>query len=219
MEQRLSEFLLNQVESYEMDGANRPSKQDRAARIVLGEIAEQLIEARESFSNERFSILDIELDLEKALLNEPEINEIEIDRVLSCRSLENVSAMVKRVILLSKLDGVHTPSNQTAVYIREAARTYIYGFMQASAAMSRAAVEQALKEKMGLQGNRDHITFKELVKKAKKMNILDQSAADQALDHVAYKANDVLHNGPADDRITLSILDAARGVLRHIYGV
>jgi hypothetical protein len=76
MEQRLSEFLLNQVESYEMDGANRPSKQDRAARIVLGEIAEQLIEARESFSNERFSILDIELDLEKALLNEPEINEI-----------------------------------------------------------------------------------------------------------------------------------------------
>jgi hypothetical protein len=212
-EQRLSDFLLSHVDLYGMDGANRPSKKDQEARFFLAAIAVELIEAREAFTGEKFALY------EKALQNEPEITEGEIDRVVSCRALQSVSGMVKRLILLSKLDGIHTPSDQTSLYIREAARTYVHGFMQASAAMSRAAVEQALKEKTGLQGSEDHIGFKELVKRATKMNILDPTAADQALKHVAYKANAVLHHGPADNETTLRVLDAARGVLRHVYGM
>src|ERR1035437_9025642 len=97
MEQRLSDFLLDQVALYNMDGAGLPSKQDQTARYFLGRFAEEIIEGREAFTSEKFSILDLDLDLEKALLNEPEITEIEIDRILSCRALENVSAMVKRL--------------------------------------------------------------------------------------------------------------------------
>jgi hypothetical protein len=122
------------------------------------------------------------------------------------------------LILLSKLDGSHVPSGHTALYIREAARTYVYGFMQASAAMSRAAVEQALKERVGLQGTGDRISFRRLVKMAEEKGVLDASAAGQARDHLAPEANAVLHHGPADDETTLRILDVARGVLNHIYG-
>lgn len=224
MEQRLSEFLLEQVDLYGTDGAGLPSKHDRTMSFYLEKIAKQLIESRESFTDGDFHLLDLgsdldRLDLEKGVLNDSGIFEMELDGVLSRQILENMSVMVTRLILLSKLEGLQTPSSQTAVYIREAAQTYVYGFMQASAAMSRAAVEQALKEKLGLQSSGDRVGFQKLVNAAEKKKILDSSAAEQARNYFAPEANAVLHHGPADDKTTLRILDVARGLLRHIYSV
>jgi hypothetical protein len=216
MEQRLSDFLLEQVDLYGTDGASLPSKRDLAIRFYLEKMAEQIIEARESFSNEKFSILDFDLDLEKGLQNDPQIFEIEIDRVLTCRALEDVPRMVKRLTRMSKLTALCSPSGQTGVYIREAARTYVYGFMQASAAMSRAALEQALKERLALQGTSVFITFQDLVDDAKKWKILDDKTA-RAVRDTAKKADSVLHAEPIGEDGAFDVLIEVRGLLQQIY--
>ncbi|MGB8260176.1 MAG: hypothetical protein WCE75_07485, partial [Terracidiphilus sp.] len=129
---------------------------------------------------------------------------------------ENVPAMAKRLILLSKLKAVHTPSVQTAIYIREAARTYYFGLFQASAAMSRAALEQSIKERLGRQADGNYITFQDLIADAKKWRILDDSTLRQAKD-TAKKADLVLHERPTDEDGALGVLIEVRGLLQEIH--
>jgi hypothetical protein len=221
MEQRLSDCLLEQVDLCGTDGTSLPSKRDLTARFYLQKIAERLIEFRESFTDGEFSLLDLgseldHLDLEKGLQNDPEGFEIEIDRVLTCRALQEVPGMVKRLTRMSKLTALRTPSDQTAVYIREAARVYVYGFMQASAAMSRAALEQALKERLAHQGTGAFITFQNLVDQAKKWKILDDKTA-RAVRDTAKKADLVLHAEPIGEDGAFDVLIEVRGLLQQIY--
>ena len=215
MEQRLSDYLLDQiahVNRYGMDGVNPASKGDQVAQFYLERIAKEIIAGREAFTDEEFAIW------EKCLQNEPEITEAEVDRVLSLRVLEDVPAMVNRLVSLSKLTAARIPSGQTAVYISEAARAYVYGLTQASAAMSRAALEQALKENLGRQGDGSFISFQELVEDAKKWNILDGITAKQVRD-LAKKADLVLHERPIDLNGARDVLIEVRGLLQEIYSV
>lgn len=210
MEPRLSDWLATQIELFDMREGDRPSAADREARFYLERVAEELIEGRESFTNEYFEIL------EHALRNEPEITEGEIDRVLTSSVLSGVRGMVIRVTNLSKLERVSIPSEQTAKYIKEAARSYIYGLYQGSAAMSRVALEQALKEMLGLQGIEDFIPFKKLRKEAFEKKILDDKTCQAASD-IANDASKVIHHRPTDAAGSLAILDGSRGLIVQIY--
>ncbi|HEY1903733.1 MAG TPA: DUF4145 domain-containing protein [Terracidiphilus sp.] len=221
MEQRLSDFLLEKVDLYGTDGSSLPSKHDRTITFYLEKIAKGLIGSREAFTDKEFSLFDSgsdlgPLDLEKGIQNDPETFEIEIDRVLSRQVLESVPAIVKRFARMSKLGALRVPSEQTGAYIREAARTYAYGFMQASAAMSRAALEQALKERLGCQGKDTFIPFQKLVNEARKRNILDDRTAP-AMRDTAKKANSVLHAKPIGENDAFDVLIEARGLIQQIY--
>ena len=209
MDQRLSEWLTSQVELFDMREGNAISPRDREALFFLERIAEELVEGREAFTDERFEVL------EKALRNVPEIAEGEIDRVLSTRMLLEVRGMVSRVTNLSKLERVRIPSDQTAKYVREAARSYIYGFYQGSAAMSRVALEQALKEVLGRQGIEDFVSFKSLRKEAKKSGILDEMTS-RAVQDLSNDASAVIHHRPTDASGSLEILVRSRGLIVQV---
>lgn len=208
--ERLSEWLAGQIESFDTREGYRPSAADRESRFYLERIAEELIEGREAFTDGRFEVL------ERALRNEPEITEGEIDRVLTVRALSEMRGIVMRVANLSKLDRVKIPSDQTSQYVREAARSYFYGLYQASAAMSRVALEQALKESLGRQGIEDFISFKQLRKDAKKRKILDGVTGPAACKIHKY-ASEVIHHRPADADGALAILVGSRGLIVQIY--
>jgi hypothetical protein len=124
--------------------------------------------------------------------------------------------MVKRLTKMSKLNALRNPSVQSAIYIQEAARTYIYGFMQSSTAMSRAALEQALKEQLAHQGTGAFIDFQALVDKAKKWNILGKNMA-RAVRESAKKADRVLHEAPTDESGAFEVLCDVRALLQKIY--
>ncbi len=210
MEQRLSEWLSLQVDLFDRREGNSPSEADRRARFYLERIAEELIEGRERFTDERFEVL------EHALRNEPEIAESEIDRALIVALLSEMRQMVERVTNLSKLERVNIPSEQTARYVEEAARSYIHGLYQSSAAMSRVALEQALKEALGRQGVEDFSPFKRLKKEAKEKGILNEVTGAAAGD-IAKLASQVIHHRPTDSEGSLKILDGSRGLIVQIY--
>ncbi|MGH9606071.1 MAG: hypothetical protein ACRD3N_10280 [Terracidiphilus sp.] len=210
MEQRLSEWLSAQIELFDMREGKTPSAADQEARFCLERIAEELVEGREAFTDPRFEVL------ERALRDESEITEGEIDRVLAGRVLLGVSGMVKRVVNLSKLDRTKIPSDQTERYVREAARSYLYGLYQASAAMSRVALEQSLKEVLGRQGTEDFIPFKRLRKEAERRGILD-GVTGPAARKIAEDASEVIHRRPTDSAGALEILDGSRGLIVQVY--
>jgi hypothetical protein len=56
-------------------------------------------------------------------------------------------------------EGSRVPSKTTNTYLQGAVRTYVFGFPQASLALSRAALEQALKENLARQLSADFIKF------------------------------------------------------------
>lgn len=210
MEERLSDWLTSQIELFDMREGYTPSPADRKARFYLERIAEELVKGRESFTRHSFEVL------EGALRNEPEITEGEIDRVLTTRALSEMSGMVKRIVSLSKLDPVRVPSEQTSVYVREAARTYAYGLFQASAAISRAALEQAIKEVLGFQGTGKSIWFQNLLKKLKKAGLLEEGIVDQ-IGQTAEKANRVIHESPTDGSGAFEILYESRALIVQVY--
>ncbi|HEV2462242.1 MAG TPA: hypothetical protein VGT04_00425 [Acidobacteriaceae bacterium] len=168
-----------------------------------------MIKGRESFTCQSFDVL------EKALRDEPEITEGEIDRVLTTRALSEMSGMVKRIVSLSKLDPVRVPSEQTSVYVREAARTYAHGLFQASAAISRAALEQAIKEVLGLQGGKS-IWFQNLLKRLKQTGSVEVGIIEE-IGKTAEKANRVIHERPTDGQGAFEILFESRALIVQVY--
>ena len=89
---------------------------------------------------------------------------------------------------------------------------------QASVALCRAALEQALKESLGLQLTGAFISFQELLKDARKWNVLDDAMEDMARD-VANAGDEVMHEKPTDLRMAGEVLTKVRGLLQHIYSV
>jgi hypothetical protein len=83
--------------------------------------------------------------------------------------------------------------------------------------MSRAALEQALKDRLGRQGAGAYITFADLVTEARRCNILSVITARAARD-LAKSCNDLLHEKPVEnDDQALEILAAVRSLLQDIY--
>ena len=72
-----------------------------------------------------------------------------LDAKYSQELLERVPLFVNRTLKLAVLESKYSASAQTNMYIQEAARAYIYGLPLASVAISRAALEQSLRDRLG----------------------------------------------------------------------
>jgi hypothetical protein len=187
-----------------------PSEKDREMVELFRNVTRIIVASREAFAGKRLD------EIEELVKKAPDFFSDQLDDFITRLLLKDVPGMVGRVMKLSRLDAATSPSNTTAVYVQEAVRTYIYGFTQASVAISRAALEQALKERLGRQGDGSFIPFQDLVEEAKRWNILDATTARQVRD-TAKKADRVLHERPTDQEGTWEVLIEVRGLLQEIY--
>jgi hypothetical protein len=119
---------------------------------------------------------------------------------------------------LSRLEGSRVPTKITNGYLAEAVRTYIFGFPQASIALSRAALEQALKEELGCQGTKIFLDMNSLLDEAEGLGAID-GVIRRTARKIASEADAVLHEKPADLAKAYDVLLMLRGVLQHIYAV
>jgi hypothetical protein len=182
---------------------------ERAQRFI-DIIVDDLISSREALTDNKLAIID------KLVQSTPELIADFLDSRFTRDVIDAVPGYVKRIMQLSRLEGAAIPSNVTNGYMREAVRTYVFGLAQASTALSRAALEQALKERLGMQLSGDFIKFQDLLKEARKWNILDD-VMEQCARDVANAGDDVMHDRPANLSKALEVLDKLRGLFRHIY--
>jgi hypothetical protein len=184
----------------------------RKNRQLVEFIVETTVRSREMITDAKLEVVE---QLVAAAL---ELIADFLDDYFTREVINAVPGYVERTLQLSRLRADRLPSNITNGYLKEAVRTYILGLPQASVALCRAALEQALKESLGLQLAGTFIRFQELLKEARKWNVLDGATEHMARD-VANAGDEVMHEKPTDLRQAGEILTKARGLLQHIYSV
>lgn len=132
-------------------------------------------------------------------------------------AVEIIPGLVERFLKLSPVLAGRTPSKAVNTYLREATRCFLYGFFQASIALSRAALEA---------GVNDHLKWKllavpevdlvEKINQAARFNLLSSHNAVLA-NEVRTSANAVLHEQPATEQLSFDTLVKARGILLELY--
>ena len=209
---RLSIELLSHADSLErglLEDLNQEERKEYSdGQLLVDKVVRALIEARERIHSRDFAVF------EQLARENRELIDSLLDNHYTLAGLQNVSSLVNRTMLLAQLQSSNAPSSQTNRYVQEAARAYINGLPLASVAMSRAALEQGLKDRLGRQGDGVHIEFRELLDEAKKSGLLaDQRAARK----LAKECNDLLHEKPVSDSKAFEIFAAIRSLLEEIY--
>ncbi len=147
--------------------------------------------------------------------------EVMLDQ-LYCRALlQEVPGYVERTRALRALTLSGIPKGETFVYLREAAHCFIAGLPQAAVALSRAAVENRLREVCAKRFGRsavENVDLLELIDDvSSRGQILSKNGRDLA--HVVRKAaNDVLHDEPTTSEVALRVVESARDVVQLLHG-
>ena len=80
--------------------------------------------------------------IESMVRSHPDLIADCLDEFFTREVIKAVPGYVERTLQWSQMEAALTPSTATNTYIREATRTYVLGFPQASIALCRAALEQ-----------------------------------------------------------------------------
>lgn len=210
--------LSHQVQSFldtldhEEEHDSTPSERAELNEIhrVVNLIVDDVIASRETLTDGKLAAI------EKLVVQMPDAIASFLDARYTRDVVAAVPGYVKRTTELSRLEGSRLPSKITNGYLREAVRTYIYGLPQASVALCRAALEQALKENLGYQGTGTFVEMKTLLKESEGAGIIDGPIRRMAR-KIADAADDVLHERPTDLKQASEVLLLLRGVLQHLY--
>jgi hypothetical protein len=188
------------------DELDEAEKNEKLVAAIVGEIVRS-----------RQSIRDSKLAVVENLVREiPDVMEDLLDEHFTREMVDMVAGCARRTLKLSRLQAERQPTATTGIFLREATRTYIMGFAQASIALSRAALEQALKESMGHQSSNSFVSFQKLVDDAVRWNVLDRRHA-QIARKLAKEGDNVLHDRPASEGKALEVLMLLRELLQYIY--
>jgi hypothetical protein len=186
----LSQQVQNFLDTldWEDDEVGSPEERTNAdrARTLVEMLVDDIIASREMVTDNKFAAL------EKGLEHTPELIEHFLDERFTRDVIGAVPGYVGRTMRLSRLKASRAPSKMTTGYLREAARTYIFGLPQASIALSRAALEQALKENLGYQGTGTFVKMEDLLDEARGAGVID-TVIRKAARQIANDADDVLH--------------------------
>lgn len=153
---------------------------------------------------------------EELITGAPELVGDFLDEHYTKTMLAEVGSYVARTLELSRMQAEGTPSDVTNTYLREATRTYIHGLPQACVALSRAALEQSLKDVLGHQMTGSYLTFQALVEDALKWDVLDKATARMTRS-LAREGDSVLHERPTDLKKASEVLIGVRGLVQQIY--
>ena len=124
--------------------------------------------------------------------------------------------MTLRFLQLCTLKAIKLPPQEVSTYLKEATRCYIYGFAQATTALSRAAVEAALLVKIKNRGLEPPWSLPEKIRVAADNRLLTPEAATLA-SQVMEAGRSVLHHGPSSMELAFDALTSARGAVVDMY--
>ena len=179
-------------------------------RRLVQFIVETTVKSREMITDAKLRVV------EQLVTASPDLIADFLDDYFTRQMVEAIPGYVGRTLQLSRLEAQQVPSQITNGYLREAVRTYILGLPQACVALCRAALEQAIKEKMGYRPTRANVQMKQLLDEAETAGVLDHTVRKMA-SQIAEKGNEVLHEKPTTLPEAFDVLVQLRGVLLHIY--
>lgn len=210
LSREVQDFIAD-LDSYVVEDTPAAERQEADEhRRIVALIVETIINSRETITDAKLKAV------EDFLAAMPEWIEDYLDDRFTREAVAAVPGYVDRLLKLSRLEAEHLPSDVTNGYLKEATRTYIVGLPQATIALCRAALEQALKDRLGRQLSGNFITWQELLKEARRWNLLEKATEAMARD-VANAGDEVLHEKPADWKKAEEIMLNTRGLIQQLY--
>ena len=214
--QSLSKDLLDRAIEIQEDWIEDFEEKDQAEVRKVAEFAKRttagFIASRLSFESGSAAKLVQQL----AKHSQKEVLERSLDEHYSIQLLEAVPKIVARTLRLSRVRADLTPSQETEKLLAEATRTYVFGFWNGCAALARAAVEQALKDRISPLLPLRKAKLCDLIDEAIQSKILDRHCSELA-STVKKAGNRALHGELLRDTEAWDTLVAARGVLDHLF--
>jgi|SRR3974390_1241870 len=210
-----SQFLRDFISDYDEDFVREhpPEEQAEAAVWVAKTWVEYILQSVEGFSAQTHK--SVEASFASSDVGRRFLEDL-FDEYYSRDFLNRIPKMVRRTMRLSPLIPGKMPSQGVNLYLKEATRTYVFGFWQGSVALSRAAVERGLREEVQSRVPEKQAKYYDLVTAAIRLRLLDDEHAKKAT-QVEVAGNRVLHGNPSNERESWGTLDAARSVLAQLY--
>ena len=187
---------------------NRVRKQHDAAAII-NEIFDRFVEAQE------WVVSDADFG---KLAPDPKLRRLTCDEVYSKALLEKVPKMAERTVRVGVLSTREPLAGGANLCLREATRSYVLGLWDAACALSRAALEEALEDRLTRLFGSAKGKLDELITSAERSKILDRAHADRA-GRIQRRGNMVLHQRQAVEEDAWKAITDLRAVLAHLYGV
>ena len=210
----LSSELETCIENHDSAAARDLDSKGDLHEIDLSMLRKIILVATSSF--EGFSN-DIARKLVTALKANPDTWVWAVDDHYSREAVGNIRGTVRRFLKLTHIPVGIIPSKEINTYLREATRCYVYGFPQASIALSRAALESGLNELLKRRvGAVPKLDLVEKINKAEEYKLIGRSHAGKAHD-VRKAAGMVLHQKPASASLSFDTLSRTRDVLLALY--
>ena len=143
------------------------------------------------------------------------LSEYCLDDYFTRQLLDDIPAIVQRVMKFEQIVVAKVPTGPVNVYLREAVRCHIHGLHQGAVTLARAAMEQGLRERVPFAAQ-NRWTLDELVDAAARFAILKPVHLQMATD-VQHSGNRVLHQHPCTVNEASDVLTKARAVLEALF--
>jgi len=205
------QLLSQHLDWYIQDSDQDASSEEKAARSTVEKLIAVAMSSLEGFAPAAAD------QLIKFWHQDPENWSCAVDDYYARQSIRDIPRIVQRFLKLTPVLVGRIPSDEVSLYLREATRSYIYGFLQASTALSRAALEAGINEH--LKGKLGAVPNTDLIDKLNQLERFKLITADIAhLAHDVRKAGgNVLHKSPAPDKLAFDTLISARKILKKLY--
>lgn len=218
MDERTSTYLQNCLD--ELVGAgdsdldqplvSRMHEYASANVSVFRELIKVVVDEYEDLSSGPRPASNVTADVQRLI-------EIGLDDYFSRALVSRVPEIVNRLMTFERLRVRELPSDPVRLYLREAIRCYVLGLVQACIALTRAALEQALRERIPY-ANRNLWSLDELIEAARRFKRLSPEHLQLATD-VRHIGNQVLHRSPCADAEACEGLVKTRLVIETLYGL
>lgn len=140
-----------------------------------------------------------------------------VDEIYCRELLEAIPDFVQRTGGLATLGLDDVPPGPPLVYLQEATRTYIAGFFRAAAALARAAVEAALRQRVGERFGSQGGDLEQVIEFCRRAKLISD-AGHAAANRVRKAGNAVLYkvDAPLDGTAALAVVEDSRVVVHEL---
>jgi hypothetical protein len=218
-----SRWLADQIDDFDGNFTAQELATDAVEREELMESVEGLFGNTTTtlFTSYHFSrkLLSSYPAASDALETHRGILERYLDDCLSRRLVSEIPRMVARAIQLEPMSILPNPQADQNAYLREATRCYLYGLFNASVALSRSALEQALSSKIPtlLQRAAGGDTLSTLINTARSSILKQAPEVCNTADQVRKVANGIVHGKTCKESGAFRVLKDTRDIIVYLY--
>jgi hypothetical protein len=207
VQRKTSDYLRQVLDHASGDFPNAFAQMAMAqTRMVWEMIAPMLLDQYEGIAH---------FEEDGAIVGPKEVLSVALDDYLCRKFVADVPTIAERVMRLDRLVTLDDPSPEVHNYFRQAMRCYVMGIPLAAAALSRACLEQAMRERVPYATST--MMLDTLITAAGRFRTLDVIQL-QLADDVRTTGNEVMHKGACADEEAFGIILKVRALVEALYG-